>query len=127
MSEPAATDRPERFHTPPLSLWQKIKLLWGRPRRLFLGVCRPGYVRRSHARRRGECIRCGACCQMAIRCPHLIYDDDGLSACDIYDGKRPLNCRNFPINERCIADRDVNAPDLPCGYHFVNDEPPSRV
>lgn len=106
------------FDPAKLTLWQKLKLLWGRPRRLFLGLFRPGYVRASHARRRGECRRCGACCQLAIRCPHLVYED-GLGGCDKYDQARPLNCQTFPIDERDLADRDLVAPDYPCGYTFV--------
>ncbi|MFW6162004.1 MAG: hypothetical protein ACODAJ_04495 [Planctomycetota bacterium] len=106
------------FEPATLTLRQKLKLLWGRPRRLFLGLFRPGYVRASHARRRGECRRCGACCQLAIRCPHMIYED-GLGGCDKYDRRRPLNCQTFPIDERDLADRDLLAPHCPCGYHFV--------
>ncbi len=106
------------FQPAALTVWQKGKRLWGRPRRWFLGVCRPGYVRASHARRRGECRRCGACCQLAVRCPHLVYDDGG-GGCDKYDGTRPLNCQTFPIDERDIADRDLVAPDYPCGFHFA--------
>jgi hypothetical protein len=113
--------RDEPFPPPELTLWQKIRLLWGRPRRFFLGVFRPGYVRAMRARRRGECRRCGACCQLAVRCRHLVYEG-GLAACDKYDGERPLNCRNFPIDPRCLADRDLNAPDLPCGFYFVSED-----
>ena len=109
---------PAPFTPARLSLWQKVKLLWGRPRRLYLGLLRPGYVRASHQRRRGECRRCGACCQLAVRCPHLRYNQ-AQAECDKYDGKRPLNCQTFPIDERDIADRDLVAPDTPCGFSFV--------
>lgn len=100
-----------------VSLWQRLKLLWGRPRRLWLNVFRPGYVRASLARRRGECRRCGACCQMGARCRHLAYDGE-LAVCKRYERWRTANCRNFPIDERDIADRDLVAPHTPCGYHF---------
>ena len=119
MADPPEPDSP--LQPPTLTLWQKIRLLWGRPRRLFLGLLRRGYVRAMHARRRGECRRCGACCQLAVRCPHLVYDG-ALAGCDKYDQKRPLNCQNFPIDERDLADRDLNAPHTPCGYYFVDAE-----
>ena len=101
-----------------LTLWQRLRLLWGRPRRFYLNLIRPGYVRASLARRRGECRRCGACCQMGARCRHLDYDGD-LAVCKRYERWRTANCRNFPIDERDLADRDLVAPDSPCGYYFV--------
>jgi len=104
-----------------LGLWQRLKLLWGRPRRLYLNLFRRGYVRASLARRRGECRRCGACCQMGVRCLRLRYNGD-LSECFGYKGYRSPNCRQFPIDERDLAERDLVSPDTPCGFHFV-DEP----
>jgi len=121
VEERPATGMP--FTPARLTLWQKLRLLWGRPRRWWLGFCRPGYVRASRARRRGECRRCGACCQLAVRCKHLTYED-GLGGCTKYDGTRPLNCQTFPIDERDLADRDLVAPDFPCGYHFADDGDP---
>ena len=103
--------------TAKLSVWQRAKLLWGRPRRLFLNIFRPGLVRANLARRRGECRRCGACCQMGIRCPFLYYED-GLAACKGYDGRKSPNCRRFPMSERDLADRDVILPEQPCGFTF---------
>lgn len=110
-----------QFEPARLPLWRRIWILRGRARRLYLGVFRKGYVRANRARRRGECRRCGACCQMGIRCPQLT-DDGDLAGCRKYDRRRPINCRNFPIDERCLAERDQIAPDQPCGYYFV-DEP----
>ena len=103
---------------PRLTLGQRLKLLWGRPRRLYLNLLRPGYVRASLARRRGECLCCGACCRMGLLCRHLRYTD-GKAECIRYDKYRTSNCRNFPTDERDIAERDVVAPDTPCGYYFV--------
>jgi len=105
--------------TAKLSAWQRIRLLWGRPRRMFLNLFRPGLVRANLARRRGECRRCGACCQMGVYCRHLKYGDDGLSECVRYQKWRSANCRNFPMDERDLAERDLVAPDTPCGYYFV--------
>ncbi len=107
-----------------LSVWQRLKLLWGRPRRLFLNLFRPGYVRANLARRQGECRRCGACCQMGLYCRHLKYGADALSECVRYTKWRTSNCRNFPMDERDLAERDLVAPDTPCGYTF---EPKPRA
>ena len=115
---------PVALETAKLGLWTRLKLLWGRPRRLYLNLLRPRYVQASLARRRGECRRCGACCQMGVRCIHLEYDGD-LSACKRYDKYRSPNCRNFPIDERDLAERDLVAPHTACGFHFVHDGPES--
>jgi len=101
-----------------LSVWQRLKLLGGRPRRLFLNLFRPGLVRANLARRRGECRRCGACCQMGAYCRHLKYGAGDLSECVRYKKWRSSNCRNFPMDERDLAERNLVAPDTPCGYHF---------
>jgi hypothetical protein len=45
--------------------------------------------------RRGECIRCGACCKLPNYCPWLRFDAEGKSMCIIYP-IRPLNCRKYP-------------------------------
>jgi hypothetical protein len=100
------------------SLRVRLILLWGVLRRLFWHVCRPGAMRASLARRLGECRRCGACCQLFRRCPHL-EADKGLSACRLYGRYRPPNCRQFPIDPRDLADRDLIAPDEPCGYSWT--------
>ncbi|MBM4042945.1 MAG: hypothetical protein FJ290_31030 [Planctomycetes bacterium] len=104
--------------TASLTVWQRLKLLWGRPRRFWLNVVRPGYVRANLARRRGECRRCGACCQMGLYCRHLKYGAGDLSECVRYTKWRTGNCRNFPIDERDIAERDIVMPDRPCGFRF---------
>jgi hypothetical protein len=101
-----------------LTPWQRLKLLASRPRRLYLNLLRPGYVRASLARRVGECRRCGACCQMGSRCWHLEYDG-ALSACRRYLKYRTLNCRNFPIDERDLAERNLVFPHTSCGYRFL--------
>ena len=100
-----------------LGIWPRVKLLAGRPRRMFDNLFRGGRVRESLSRRRGECRRCGACCQMGNRC-HFLYYEDGLAACRGYDGRKSPNCRRFPMSERDLADRDVILPEQPCGYTF---------
>ncbi len=94
----------------------RLKLLWGKARRLGLGLFRPGYVRRRAQQRRGECRRCGACCRLGNRCPFL-RNAGAITECRIH-GRRPPNCRLFPVDERDLADRDAVAPDVPCGFSF---------
>jgi len=103
----------------------RLVLIRGKMRRLCLGILRPGYVRRSIARRSGECLRCGACCRLAHRCQSL-RNTAAITECRFHK-YRPMNCRLFPIDERDLADRDLVAPDRPCGYRFArDDEPTSR-
>jgi len=103
-----------------LSFWKHLKLFCvGRMRRFLLSNFRRGYVRASHERRRGECRRCGVCCQMHVRCPALRFNGD-LAECARYQKWRTSNCRTFPIDERDIDERDLVAPRVPCGFHFVN-------
>jgi hypothetical protein len=99
-----------------LHLRLRVKLLAGKVRRCYLGVFRRGYIRANVARRRGECRRCGACCQLAFRCGAL-QNHEHVTACQFHK-YRPLNCRVFPIDERDLADRDLIAPDQPCGFRF---------
>lgn len=102
-----------------VSWFTRLKLLLGRPRRLFLNTLRRGYVRASHARRKGECIRCGACCAMGARCRFLGFDGEGLATCAVYGRRLSPNCKTFPIDVRDIADRNVVAPHVGCGFHFA--------
>lgn len=96
----------------------RLNLWAGRPRRLFYCLFRKGYIKANHARRRGECQRCGACCQLGSRCHHLFYDEHGLSACKVYGRRISPNCVMYPIDEQDLADRDVVLPDKPCGFWF---------
>ncbi len=67
--------------------------------------------------RKGTCLRCGACCRFAVKCPFLKRLDTGLSVCKIYKNI-PLNCSNFPIDEEDLKERDLLMPDKPCGFYF---------
>ncbi len=96
----------------------RMKLRWGVCRRMIWHLCRPGYVRAQLAQRQGACRRCGACCRLGRLCPYLM-DDHGLSACQLYGRYRLPNCVNFPIDARDLADRDLIAPNEPCGYSFT--------
>jgi len=99
----------------------RLKLGWGKLRRAYIHALNRSYLRRNHARRRGECARCGACCKLMFRCPYL-KESDGGTEC-VRHGTRWENCRVFPIDERDIADRDLVSKNGPCGYSF---EPSKR-
>lgn len=96
---------------------QKWQFLAGKLRRFYLGHFRKGLVAERIAARRGECGRCGACCQLLHRCPWAIECEDGLAGCRIYE-KRPVNCRVFPLGRDDLAERDLVMPEHPCGFHF---------
>jgi hypothetical protein len=109
-----------------LSLQERLVLGWGRLRRMYLATFRPAYVRRSLARRVGHCNRTGACCHLMLTCPLLDERSDPVR-CRIQDFK-PSVCRLFPIDERDLRDRDIIAPDTPCGYSFLPaEESPARL
>jgi hypothetical protein len=71
------------------------------------------------ALRRGECNRCGACCELLFKCPFLKKNPDGTSLCGIYDN-RPNSCRLFPIEKR-----DIQEVRGSCSYYFI--EKPIRL
>ena len=104
------------FSPPRLTASQRLRLLWGKVRRLYLGVFRRRYVRTNAERRRGECARCGACCALGYRCWSLRGNGTG-TECRVH-GLRPMNCRIFPIDEHDLADRDLLNPAAPCGFSF---------
>lgn len=91
--------------------------LCGTPRRFLLSVFRRGYVRRSLAQRQGSCLRCGACCQLVVKCIYY-FEDKGLPSCRLYGIFRMPNCSAFPFDQRDINDRNRVAPETPCGYSW---------
>ena len=98
----------------------KLILLRGVLRRFFLITFHKKYVARRLSERKGECQRCGVCCHLvANTCPGLYFkDNEEYSSCYFYTLYRPPNCCHFPIDERDIADRDLVAPETPCGYSW---------
>jgi len=99
----------------------RMILLRGVLRRSALHLFRPSYVRKSIALRKGQCARCGACCNLMAKkgCPLLGFEQSGLSLCKIHGSFRMPNCIIFPIDARDLADRDLVAPDgVKCGFHF---------
>jgi hypothetical protein len=65
------------------------------------------------ALRRGDCNRCGACCEILFKCPFLRKHTDGTSTCGIYED-RPNQCRLFPLEQRDLA--EVRGT---CSYYFI--------
>lgn len=98
-------------------LGHKLALGLGKFRRLYLTTFRPRKVEWMLEQRRGECVRCGACCKLGLTCPHL--DESNLPTCLIHL-RRHRNCRHFPLDERDLFDRDRVSPETKCGYWFVN-------
>jgi hypothetical protein len=113
----------------PASVRIRLRLLRGVARRFFLNVFCGSYVRRSLARRQGTCKRCGVCCHLvANKCASLEIRSAEHSSCRLYTLYRLPNCCTFPIDPRDLADRDLVAPDTPCGYTWPPvPPPPSRT
>jgi hypothetical protein len=65
------------------------------------------------ALRRGECNRCGACCEILFKCPFLKKHGDGTTSCGIYED-RPNQCRLFPIEKR-----DLEEVRGTCSFYFI--------
>ena len=63
--------------------------------------------------RRGDCNRCGACCEILFKCPFLKKHGDGTSTCGIYED-RPNQCRLFPLERR-----DLQEVRGTCSYYFI--------
>jgi len=51
-----------------------------------------------------------------VRCIYF-FEENGLPACRLYKLRLP-NCSKFPLDCRDLADRDLIAPDKPCGYSW---------
>ena len=100
----------------PVTLRQKLQLLRGKIQRFYVGHFRKEYVQERIAARKGECQRCGACCQLLVRCA-FSAECDSQAGCSIYM-HRPVNCRIYPLDNNHIAERDIVMPERPCGYYF---------
>ena len=61
--------------------------------------------------RRGQCIRCGACCKLPNVCPWLKFDAQGKAICKIYSF-RSMNCRKYPRTQH------EHITESSCGIHF---------
>ena len=91
----------------------------GKIRRLINTNLRKQEMIAALALRRGECNRCGACCELLFKCPFLKKNADGSTLCGIYEN-RPNSCRLFPIEKR-----DIEELRGTCSYYFI--EEPIRL
>ncbi len=85
----------------------------GKLRRFVSANFRKQEVIDALALRRGECNRCGACCEILFKCPFLKKHNDGTSTCGIYED-RPNQCRLFPIEKR-----DLEEVRGSCSFYFI--------
>ena len=85
----------------------------GKLRRFVSANFRKQEVIASLSLRRGECNRCGACCEILFKCPFLKKHDDGTTTCGIYED-RPNQCRLFPIEQR-----DLEEVRGTCSFYFI--------
>lgn len=100
-----------------MKLRDKVRLAWGKLRRIVLISVFQRTVNQHIDRRRGACNRSGVCCKLLIRCP--AYDDStGEPRCLAYND-RPGVCSLFPLDERDIRDRNIMEPNIPCGFRFI--------
>ncbi|MHC4871675.1 MAG: hypothetical protein ACYTFY_07510 [Planctomycetota bacterium] len=95
----------------------RVKQGIGKVRRFASSKVRKSYVEEQLTRRKGDCLRCGACCRLLFKCPMLLKNKNGSTSCRIHN-RKPENCRIFPLNQKCIDERNHLMPLLPCGYHF---------
>jgi hypothetical protein len=81
-------------------------------RRSYYGVFHPEKIEQSIiATRKGECHRCGLCCELVYKCPFLGRDAENLAYCRVYGDLRPANCKNYPFDSK---DAEIDQ----CGYTF---------
>ncbi|MDQ3584472.1 MAG: hypothetical protein M3407_01735, partial [Acidobacteriota bacterium] len=59
----------------------------GKLRRFVSSNFRKQEVIEALALRRGECNRCGACCEILFKCPFLKKHEDGTTTCGIYEDR----------------------------------------
>jgi hypothetical protein len=83
----------------------------------------PRETARALAMRRGDCNRCGACCQILYRCPYLKETAGGF-LCGIYES-RPDQCATFPHNLRSLE--LLSQMGVSCSYAFASEEAAPRL
>jgi hypothetical protein len=84
----------------------------------LLGILDADYVEKRLELRRGECLRCGACCRT---CSHL---DIETHLCKTYSD-RPWYCnRDFPLDR---VDQMAFRVEARCGYRFTAAEAGRRL
>lgn len=81
-------------------------------RRFYLGTFHKEQIAKTILEaRRGECHRCGLCCELIYRCPYLGRDSQNLPYCRVYGDLRPANCHNYPFD---AIDSEIEN----CSYTF---------
>lgn len=80
-------------------------------RRFYFGLFHRDYIQASIEARKGDCHRCGACCELLYKCPFLGHDSKNLPYCRIYGDLRPGSCKNYPFDR---ADSEIEQ----CGFKF---------
>jgi len=85
-------------------------------RRLYLVHFKKDYVQQQILLRQGACRKCGCCCTLLFICP-VLNKQEGL--CRIYCKSRSMVCEVFPIDERDLADVELNGKT--CGFYFPRD------
>jgi hypothetical protein len=93
----------------------RVRQVRGKLRRFMQANFRKDEVEEMLELRRGDCNRCGACCEILFKCPFLKKHFDGSTSCGIYED-RPNQCRLFPLQRR-----DLDEVRGKCSYSF--DEP----
>jgi hypothetical protein len=91
----------------------RARQVHGKLRRFVSANFRKEDVIASLSLRRGECNRCGACCEILFKCPFLKKHLDGTTTCGIYED-RPNQCRLFPIERR-----DLEEVRGTCSFYFI--------
>ena len=91
----------------------RARQVHGKLRRFVSANFRKEDVVASLSLRRGECNRCGACCEILFKCPFLKKHVDGTTTCGIYED-RPNQCRLFPIEKR-----DLEEVRGTCSFYFI--------
>lgn len=91
----------------------RVRQAQGKLRRFVSANFRKQEVIAQLALRRGECNRCGACCEILFKCPFLKKHLDGTTTCGIYED-RPNQCRLFPIEKR-----DLQEVRGSCSFYFI--------
>lgn len=73
---------------------------WGALRRTILPQILPDELLfRWKPYRKGECNRCGACCQIQFQCSFMVRDEGDLTHCSIYQSDHaPKACHVFPVD-----------------------------
>ncbi len=91
----------------------RARQVQGKVRRFVSANFRREEVVAALTLRRGECNRCGACCEILFKCPFLKKHDDDSTTCGIYED-RPNQCRLFPIEKR-----DLEEVRGTCSFYFI--------